>query len=220
MRKISPGSLPPAVPRPVGAIILAAGSSSRLGRPKQTIVFEGVTLLRRSVAAARDAGCSPVLVVTGAYANRARQELTGLEVHELFNPGWEDGMSSSIAGGIGELSRLSPDAPAAVLMVCDQPYVTAETIGNLLKFGCNNRHPIIASAYDNTFGVPAWFSKELFDELGNLVGSSGAKDIIRKYQNRAAFLPFERGAVDVDTPEDLIKLRTHAPSAGWDCGRK
>ena len=96
----------------VGAVILAAGSSSRLGRPKQTLQFKGETLIRRAVLAALGAGCHPVVVVTGANADLMRRELDGLDVCEVLNTLWETGMASSIRAGIEELGGADADAAA------------------------------------------------------------------------------------------------------------
>src|SRR5688572_30590187 len=110
----------------VGAVILAAGSSSRMGGPKQVLRFREHSLLRSAAIAALGAGCSPVVVVTGAYAAVSRRELAGLDVHEAFNPRWEAGMASSIRAGVEGLCFAEPDA--AVFLLCDQPYVTASVL--------------------------------------------------------------------------------------------
>src|SRR5215210_5943542 len=93
----------------VGAVILAAGSSSRMGSPKQTLQFRGQSLLRRAALAALDAGCRPVVVVTGAHAERCRHELYGLDVQEVFNASWETGMASSVRAGIEGLINSDAD---------------------------------------------------------------------------------------------------------------
>src|SRR3954453_7322887 len=106
----------------VGAVILAAGSSSRMGRPKQILRFGAESLLRRATRAAVDAGCSPVVVVTGANAEQSRGELERLPVEEVLNTRWETGMASSIRCGIERLLSVDADTEAAVLMLCDQPH--------------------------------------------------------------------------------------------------
>src|SRR5687768_6796078 len=116
----------------IGAIILAAGGSTRMGSPKQLLKFEGTTLIRRAASAANDAGCDQVIVVTGAASEDVRGELDALDVHEIFNAEWQTGMASSIKVGIGEITRADPDVDAVVIMVCDQPHVTAELIRLLI----------------------------------------------------------------------------------------
>jgi molybdenum cofactor cytidylyltransferase len=190
----------------VGAVILAAGSSSRMGSPKQILPFRGESLLRRAARAALDAGCFPVVVVTGAHAELSRRELDGLDVREAFNPRWETGMASSIAQGLAGLVAADADAAAAVFLLCDQPHVTAKVINGLAAAHRATRKPVIASAYGGSFGVPALFSRPLFAELAKLEGGAGAKQVIERYAAEAHFLPFPEGEVDVDTRDDFSRL--------------
>ena len=190
----------------VGAVILAAGSSSRMGSPKQTLQFEGHSLLRRTTLAALDASCRPVVVVTGANAELCRRELDQLDVREAFNPDWETGMASSIRAGIEGLVSMEPDIAAAVLLLGDQPHVTSDVISSLVAAHHVNGRPVIASAYGGSFGVPALFSRMLFAELAQLKGTSGAKEIIKRHASEAHFLSFPEGEVDVDTPHDFSNL--------------
>ena len=190
----------------VGAVILAAGSSSRMGSPKQILQFRGQSLLRRAALAALGAGCRPVIVVTGAYAELSRGELGGLDVQEVLNKSWETGMASSIRSGVEGLVSADADADAAVFMLCDQPHVTADVISGLVAAYRDTGRPIIASTYEGSFGVPALFSRSLFAELTLLEGRSGAKEVIRRHASEAHFLPFRGGEVDVDTPKDFSRL--------------
>jgi molybdenum cofactor cytidylyltransferase len=190
----------------VGAVILAAGSSLRMGSPKQTLQFRGQSLLRRAALAALDAGCRPVVVVTGAHAERCRHELYGLEVQEVFNACWETGMASSVRAGIESAISANPDVDAAVFILCDQPHVTAGVISGLVAAYCSTGSPIVASTYGESFGVPTLFSRTFFTELMRLEGVSGAKEIIKRHVSEAHFLSFQGGEVDVDTPDDFSRL--------------
>ena len=190
----------------VGAVILAAGSSSRMGSPKQTLQFRGESLLRRAALAALGAGCHPVIVVTGAYAELSRRELDGLDVREVLNTHWETGMASSVQAGVEGLVSADADAEAAVFMLCDQPHVTADVISGLVAAHRATGRPVIASTYGGSIGVPALFSRTLFAELTRLDGRSGAKEIIKRHASEAHFLPFRGGEVDVDTPDDFSRL--------------
>jgi molybdenum cofactor cytidylyltransferase len=190
----------------VGAVVLAAGPSSRMGSPKQTLHFRGQSLLRRAALAALGAGCRPVVVVTGAHAELSRRELNGLDVREVLNASWESGMASSVRAGVEGLINADPDAAAAVLMLCDQPHVTAEVISCLVAAHRATRKSVVASAYGGDFGVPALFSRALFAELARLEGGAGAKQVIKRHAAETHFLPFPRGEVDVDTPDDLSRL--------------
>ena|SRR5215213_9181132 len=190
----------------VGAVVLAAGASSRMGSPKQTLQYRGESLLRRAALAALGAGCHPVIVVTGANAELSRRELDGLAVREVLNTRWETGMASSIRAGVEGLVSADPDSSAAVFMLCDQPHVTADVISCLVAAHRATGRPIIASTYSGSFGVPALFSRTLFAELTRLEGMSGAKEVIKRHASEAHFLPFHGGEVDVDTPDDFSRL--------------
>ena len=190
----------------VGAVILAAGSSSRMGTPKQILQFEGSSLLKRVTLAALGAKCRPVVVVTGAHAELSRRELEGLDMQEAFNASWETGMASSVRTGIECLVKMEANIAGAVLLLCDQPHVTADMISTLVATHHVTGKPVIASAYAGSFGVPAFFSRTLFKELTQLEGTSGAKEIIKRHASEAHFLPFPEGGVDVDTPDDFACL--------------
>lgn len=192
----------------VAAVILAAGSSSRMGSPKQILQFRGMSLLRRSALAALDAGCHPVIVVTGAYAELSRRELDGLDVREVLNPLWETGMASSIVAGLEGLVDADADTEAAVFLLCDQPHVTADVLSGLISAHRATGRTVIASTYGGSFGVPALFSRSHFPELARLEGGAGAKQVIQRYASEACFLPFQGGEVDVDTREDFSRLIT------------
>jgi molybdenum cofactor cytidylyltransferase len=177
-----------------------------MGSPKQTLRFRGASLLGRAAVIALEAGCSPVIVVTGAHAEMSRRELEGFDVREVLNPLWETGMASSIRAGVEGLLSADADTDAAVLLLCDQPHVTAEVISALVGAHRATGSPVVASTYGGSFGVPALFSRTLFDELARLEGAAGAKQVIKRYAAEAHFLPFPGGEVDVDTPDDFSRL--------------
>ena len=190
----------------VGAVILAAGSSSRMGTPKQLLSFRGQTLLRRAALAALGAGCRPVIVVTGAHAEQTRVELRGLDVREAFNARWETGMASSVRAGVGALAEADAEARAVVLMLCDQPYVTGEVIASLVAAHRACGSPVVASRYGGGLGVPALFDRTVFVELAPPEGVAGAKQVIMKYASADGFVPFLAGEIELDTSEDFALL--------------
>jgi molybdenum cofactor cytidylyltransferase len=156
----------------VGAVILAAGASTRMSIPKQLLRFRGQTLLTRAASVALEAGCRPVVVVTGANAAACRESLRGLDVLEAENQQWESGMSSSIRVGIEALVTPNPRIAAVVLMLCDQPLVTAETVVALVAAHHETGRSIVASRYGGSYGVPALFGKAHFAELATLKGAA------------------------------------------------
>jgi molybdenum cofactor cytidylyltransferase len=183
-----------------------------MGRPKQALQYRGESLLRRAALAALGAGCRPVVVVTGAHAELSRRELAGLDVREVLNPLWETGMASSVRAGVEALD--GADAEAAVLLLCDQPHVTAEVISDLVAAHRATGAAVVASVYGGSFGVPALFGKSLFVELARLEGAAGAKQVIKRYAAQAHFLTFPGGEVDVDTPDDFSRLTAQGIERG------
>jgi molybdenum cofactor cytidylyltransferase len=177
----------------IGAIILAAGASTRLGRPKQTVVFRGETLLDRAVRITQAAGVSETIVVLGAFASQIRKEcrLAGCTVVE--NLAWSNGMGSSIRRGIESLGKVD----GAVILTCDMPAVTT---AHLQMLGASGN--LTASLYDGKGGVPAYFPRTMFGLLSQLEDNRGAGHLL----SSADTIALSRGEVDVDTPEDLSHL--------------
>ena len=195
----------------IGIILLAAGASKRLGKPKQLLQFQNETLLKRSAKIALDSHCHPVIVVLGANAEKLRVEIEAFDVEIVENADWEHGMGTSIQIGIKRFSENYPNASGVVVMVCDQPFVSADLIEQLVKSFRQTSAPIIASSYGETIGVPALFSRQIFPELMLLEADNGAKKIIYKHRKNVVMIAFEAGATDVDTEQDysnLIKLET------------
>jgi len=186
----------------VAAVVLAAGGSSRMGRPKQLLPFDGKSLSRRTVEAALGAGCDPVIVVLGASAELMRQELAGLAATVVVNVEWERGVGTSVQTGMGEVGN----AEAVLFLVCDQPLVDAEHLQRLVRVWRESGLPMAASAYAETVGVPALFDASCFDELRRLPPNAGAKKLLLDERDRVATVPFPAGVLDLDTPEDVARL--------------
>jgi molybdenum cofactor cytidylyltransferase len=187
-----------------GIIILAAGSSSRLGQPKQNLVFKGGTLLQRAVETAIASVCEPVIIVLGANAEVIKPTIDHYKVTIIENPDWVEGMSSSIRVGITTLQKLAPDAESAILMLCDQPFVDTYLINHLVL--AKPESGIVSSFYNDTSGPPVLFDAVYFDELLTLKGSEGAKKIIQKYPDKTTEIIFPPGRIDIDTIEDFEKI--------------
>jgi molybdenum cofactor cytidylyltransferase len=192
----------------IGAVILAAGASTRMSIPKQLLQFRGQTFLRRAAFVALEAGCRPVVVVTGANAAACRESLRGLDVLEAENQQWESGISSSVRVGVEALVTPNPRIAAVVLMLCDQPFVTRDVIVGLVRAHYETGCSIVASRYGGSYGVPALFGKAHFAELATLKGAVGAKQVIQKHLQKVQLLPFPEGEIDVDTPDDFARLES------------
>jgi molybdenum cofactor cytidylyltransferase len=190
----------------VAAVVLAAGGSIRFGRPKQLALFQGETFVRRIVRAGIDAGCAPVVVVTGEDSAQITSELTWFTVSIALNPDWQSGMGSSIVVGIQHAMDLAPDLDAVVLLTCDQPFVTAAVLTQLMQLRLKTEKPTIATAYAGTLGIPALFDRSCFPDLLRLKGDSGAKRIILARQHDVASFDFPAGAIDIDNAADYEKL--------------
>jgi xanthine/CO dehydrogenase XdhC/CoxF family maturation factor/CTP:molybdopterin cytidylyltransferase MocA len=187
----------------VAAIVLAAGASTRMGRPKQLLPsIGGESLLRRSAMEALRSGCRPVIVVTGAHADESSSEVGDLPVQLIHNPDWTSGMSSSLRAGLSALDADDNRAEAAIVTVCDQPFARAPVLEALVRAYRTSRKGIVASEYGGVLGVPALFAREHFAELVGLRGAVGARQVIAAHAPDVVRAPFPEGAIDLDTPED------------------
>ena len=193
-------------PFSIAVIILAAGRSARLGSPKQLLSYRGKTLLQHTIDTALESQASPILVVLGSGKDAIKKELEQKQVFILENSSWESGMASSISYGITNLQELAPESKAVILMVCDQPFVNAKLLNNLITKHKDTRQSIVASSYANTLGTPALFHQSLFSELLVLEGESGAKSLIKKYSLQTGFVSFDQGSIDIDTRENYRNL--------------
>jgi len=202
-----------------GAVILAAGESSRFGQPKQLLPFRGKTLVRNIISAACQAGCSPVVVVIGSRAEKIQPELAEADVIEVRNANWQRGIGSSIRSGVEALTDHAPNVEALVLLVCDQPAVNARVIQDLDAMHETTKKAIVASSYADTVGVPALFDRSLFQRLRSLGDEAGAKSIILQNPNRVAQFGFPKGAIDIDTCKDWEKLNQDSYSQGCEGSR-
>jgi molybdenum cofactor cytidylyltransferase len=188
------------------AIILAAGSSSRLGRNKQLVHLGGEALVRRAVRTALAAGVEHVFVVTGFEHESVAAELADLPCDLVFNALWSEGMGGSLAAGAQALLALATPPAAALVVLPDQVEVTAEQLDALLARAARGPETIVATAYAGTCGPPVVFAAVHFPELAALPRAAGAKTLLLRHAKAVATLPFEPAAVDVDTPADLARI--------------
>lgn len=189
-------------PRRQGAIILAAGQSTRMGRPKALIEWDGRPLVARAAEAARDGGSLPVLVVLGAEAERVRAGLTGSVIRTVVNPNWPSGMASSIRCGVEAILEAAPDIEALLVALCDQPALSASVVRKLFEAQAANGG-IAAARYHGRHGVPAVFGRAHFSSLAAVSGDAGAREILNGGTLPVTALELPDLGVDLDTPEDL-----------------
>ncbi len=190
----------------IGILVLAAGSSSRLGRPKQLLPYRGQTLLQHAVEAAVNSTLQPVVVVLGAGADELRPALVAYPVEVALNLDWEGGMGGSLRVGMETLLAGGRDPEAVVVILCDQPFVVEAIPCGLAAAFRRTACPVVACEYGATVGVPALFSRAIFPELLALEGTRGAQSIISRDPARVHHVVFPPGAVDIDTVEDYERL--------------
>ena len=187
----------------IGVLVLAAGASRRLGVPKQILRYGDRSLLRLAVESAVGSACGLVVVTLGANAELCRREINDLPVRVVENIHWKTGMSSSIRIG---LVALQAEVRAMIIMTVDQPHVTAQVIDRIANVYIAGSSTIVASAYADTLGVPALFDQAHFPDIMSLEGDSGAKSVIARSSGRVDAIPFELGAIDIDTLDDCGKV--------------
>ncbi len=190
----------------LGIIILAAGSSSRMGQSKQLLDINGEPLLRRIVRIALDVVPDEVVVLLGANHEEHFKVIEDLPIKSVHNNNWERGMGSSIKAGLSHLLETSPSTSAVMILVCDQPLLTADHLKELKQAYITSGAPVAAMAYARTVGVPAIFEKSLFADLINLPDDKGAKIVIEKNPSLLT-IPFPEGSLDLDTPGDYERLK-------------
>ena len=188
------------------AVILAAGQSGRLGKPKQLLKYQNKTFLQHAIDTAKQSSVQSVVVVLGSNADIILNETDTSGIDIVKNDDWQNGIASTIRCGIEKLISLDNIIDAAILMVCDQPFVTPDLLDNLIRGQAETGKPIIASEYDVTVGTPALFHKQLFSELMELQGDIGAKKIMVQNSDLLATISFSKGSIDIDTIDDYKAL--------------
>jgi len=186
----------------LGCAVLAAGESKRLGRPKQLLVLDGKTLLRRAIEAVCEAVVGEVAVVVGARSELVRAEIAGSGAAILENLEWAEGIASSLraAAAWARARRLD----RLLVAVCDQPLLTASHVADLAAASARDERAV-ASAYAGVRGVPAVFPSTWLERLGRLDGNRGAGALLRGADD-VIELPWPDGEVDIDTEDDVARF--------------
>ncbi len=192
----------------IGVVILAAGSSSRLGYAKQLVEFKGRSLLQHAIDVSEVMGFDTKVLVLGARKEKIeiKIDLKGFEV--LMNENWEEGMASSIREGVLRSQELENELDHIVMLLSDQPFVSKESIEALIQVQLVKNSQATFSEYAGNIGVPAIFSAEVFHDLKELKGDQGAKKLIHDQKLDFEIVKFEMGNFDVDTAEDVELLKT------------
>jgi len=191
----------------VAGVVLAAGASRRMGpgRNKMLLELEGEPLVRRAARRALTAGLSPVVVVLGHEADRARAVLGDLPVDLALNPNFTGPTSTSLHAG---LDRLGRDVDAAVVLLGDMVHVSEAALAELVSRARTSDAPLVVSRYGDVTAPPLLFRRLLFGELRAWTGEGCGKAVVQAHQHEALYV--DRGPEmleDVDTPEDFQKAQ-------------
>lgn len=191
----------------IAAIVLAAGTSSRMGRPKVLLELGGKSLVRRAAERALGAaGVERVVVVAGAHRAEMEHELAGLPVEIAYNPAYATGMASSLRAG---LEALGPETEAVIIMLADQPYQHSQVVERLIEAYRQSGRPIVAPRYGEQRGNPVLFDRRLFPELAILEGDAGARELLKRRGDEVELVPFDAAWLhdDLDTLDDYERAR-------------
>ena len=184
----------------VAGVVLAAGTSSRMGRNKLLLPLGGTSVLRRAVATAREAALDPVVVVLGHQSDRALSELAGMACIPVVNPEYARGMNTSVRAGI---SAVPEDVSGAVLMLADMPFVTRDMLATLVRRFRTAGAPLVISDYEGVNAPPMLYDRSLFPELQAMTGDGCGREVVRRHRSEAAVVSWPKAALaDVDLPGD------------------
>jgi molybdenum cofactor cytidylyltransferase len=188
-------------------LVLAAGSSRRMGSPKQLLLIDGSPLLGLVVEQANDSKLDQVVVVLGANADEIRSRVSLGRARVLLNPDHASGMASSIRAG---LASLDEGVDRVVVILGDQPDVEASRLDQLLELQESSGLPAAALSFNGLLHPPVVLVRDLWGDLMSLEGDVGCRAVIRAKPELVARLPVEGDLthpVDVDTPEDYELIR-------------
>jgi molybdenum cofactor cytidylyltransferase len=192
------------------AAILAAGAGTRFGAPKQLVRLRGEPVLHELVASAGSVAGSSVTVVLGAHAREIAPALRQRAVSVVLNRGWEEGIASSVRAAV---HSAPPGSAGLLLLLADQVAVTADDLRRLHAHW--KRHPILIAAalHGGAPGLPAIFPRWAFTDLLALRGDRDPRSVLRRNVDRVVRVPMSNAGIDLDTPEDLLRLGS-APDEG------
>ncbi|WP_271711546.1 nucleotidyltransferase family protein [Marinigracilibium pacificum] len=191
-------------------MILAAGSSSRLGYPKQLVQFQDKPLLQHVIDVAESLPFTVKTLVLGANSNEIRSIINPKSFKLVLNDDWRKGMATSIQSGLKKSLEIKPELEHIMILLSDQPFINTQKLNEIIETQLNSQNNSTFSEYNGQIGVPAIFSKELFNDLMSLEGDQGAKKLIIRDNIKYNTVRFEDGVFDIDTQEDVETLNTYS----------
>ena len=191
-------------PEGVAGVVLAAGSSTRMGRNKLLLQIGGESLVRRAVRLAGEAGLDPVVVVTGEFRDAVEREVRDLPCLPVFNPNHAAGIQTSVARGVAAVGACG----AAVVLLPDMPFVTARMVGAVVARRRETDAPLVVSRYGGRVSAPPiLYERSLFDEVARMEAGCG-REVVRRHHDRAAFVDWPADRLrDLDHPDDYDAAR-------------
>lgn len=183
---------------------MAAGASSRLGQPKQLLMYGGQSLLSHTVEVCLSANIGDVVVCLGSNAGPIAATIDQHPIEVVTCPMWDEGLGSAIAYVVASVGTNELDG--VLIVLADQPYLTADVLLHVMQKAKATTCLISACTYAEGQGPPVYFDKSLFDSLKKLSGDGGAKPIVRRHKADVQYVSFPNGHIDIDTPEDLQHL--------------
>jgi len=207
----------------VAAVLLAAGSSTRMGENKLLLSIDGQTVVARAARAAAAAGLDPIVVVLGHEAERVRAALDGLACQTVINPDHARGKGTSLQAGVREVAASSA-ADAAVVMLADMPFITAEMLAEVAAryragTDAGAPPPMVVSRYGDVNAPPILYDRALWDELLGLPAEACGKEMVRRHRHEAVTLSWPEAALtDIDRPEDYARVRAALDSGTGGAG--
>ena len=191
----------------IAVVVLAAGGSTRLGRPKQLVEFKGKTLLKHTMDEVVRVGFQTKILVLGARQEEIMGKIDSSGFKVVINTYWEQGMASSIKVGLEAAMAEEEGLDHVLFLVSDQPFLERTNLIKLVHTQLTQHSKGTYSKYGDNIGVPAIFSKEAFPLLFELVGDEGAKKLTRLEDFNYCTETFKKGGFDVDTVEDVQQLK-------------
>ncbi len=191
----------------IAAIVLAAGKSRRMGRPKMVLTWGETTVIGQVVQVLDQAGVDEIIAVTGGARQQVEAALTGLPVRVSFNPRFsEDDMILSLKNG---LSELGPEFEAALVALGDQPQVQPHVVRAILDAFERTAAPLIIPSYQRRRGHPWLLARSLWPSIFELEPGKTMRDVINQYSEQIQYLDVNTPSVlrDLDTPEDYQRER-------------
>jgi molybdenum cofactor cytidylyltransferase len=190
----------------VAGVVLAAGTSTRMGRNKLFMELEGEPLVRRVVGRAAKAGFDPLIVVLGHEAALVQEALQGIPYRPVVNPDYERGVNSSLRAGIGAAAETP--ARAAVVVLADMPFVTTDMIATLVAKYRESDAPLVISDYAGVNAPPMLYDRSLFGELAMSEGQGCGRQVVKRHRHEAVSASWPAEALtDLDAPEDYDRVK-------------